>query len=462
MIRPRSIFIVAAALTLGVCGFAGAQTPLTSPSVVIFRVFLKDGRALASYGEYAHVGDRLIFTVPVGDIGIASLPLISLPVSSVDLERTEKYTESVRAAQFSAARGPQEYDALTTEVSKAVDGISHTQDAAVRLAMAEDGRAKLVTWAAQSHGYRSKDVQQLTQMLDEIIQQLRASAGGAQFSLALVAGTPDANSEPLLPPPSLRESIELALEAASAADSGVDRISVLRAALRATNTLFSGPAPGDANLNARIERTLAEETAAEHAYSNLLNATETQAVTAVRKGDVRTIRTLQRQLIERDQALGSRRPNEIADALAMLDDRLKAAQVQRLALDHWDAVHDSIEAYRRRAVDALNDVAAITPLLDNIRDMAGTEASRLSAAERKLTNLSVTFGQLTPPVDVRLAHTLISTAVQLARQACSLRRRAVVVNDIALARDASAAAAGSQLLLLRAREELAARTRPPQ
>ena len=46
---------------------AVARTPLQEPSTV-YRVFLTNGQALPSYGEAANVGDRLVFTLLIGDL----------------------------------------------------------------------------------------------------------------------------------------------------------------------------------------------------------------------------------------------------------------------------------------------------------------------------------------------------------------------------------------------------------
>ena len=72
-------------------------------SGVLYRVFLKDGRALPSYGEYTQVEDRLIFVLPVGDASKSvELQLMSVPMSAVDLERTSRYAEATRARRYAS------------------------------------------------------------------------------------------------------------------------------------------------------------------------------------------------------------------------------------------------------------------------------------------------------------------------------------------------------------------------
>ena len=72
----------------------------------MFRVFLTDGQAVPSFGESAVVGDRVIFTMIVGDGSIrTTMQLVSLPVAAVDLFRTARYAESMRAARYAATHG---------------------------------------------------------------------------------------------------------------------------------------------------------------------------------------------------------------------------------------------------------------------------------------------------------------------------------------------------------------------
>src|SRR5258708_36151650 len=86
-----------------------------------FRVFLNDGHALPSYGEYALVGDRIVFVLPIGDPQVkVELQLMSLPVSSIDLPRTSRYADAMRARSYASSRGPAEYSAVAAEVSLAL------------------------------------------------------------------------------------------------------------------------------------------------------------------------------------------------------------------------------------------------------------------------------------------------------------------------------------------------------
>ena len=116
--------LVLAALVLAGASSAGAET--VAP---VFRVFLKDGTALVSWGEYAHVGDQLVLTLPVGAGARRTYEFVSLPVSSVDMAKTERYAEAVRAAQFASTRGGAEYAALRDRLAKQLAAIPLLPDA---------------------------------------------------------------------------------------------------------------------------------------------------------------------------------------------------------------------------------------------------------------------------------------------------------------------------------------------
>src|SRR4051794_28065931 len=62
----------------------------------LFRVFLKDGTSLVSYGEMARVEDRVVFSMPTSPSDAApQLQLINIPSETVDWPSTLNYAESV-------------------------------------------------------------------------------------------------------------------------------------------------------------------------------------------------------------------------------------------------------------------------------------------------------------------------------------------------------------------------------
>ena len=168
----------------------------------MFRVFLNDGQAIPAFGESAVVGDRVIFTLVVGDGGAkTAMQLVSLPVSTVDVARTARYAESMRAARYAATRGEADYAAMTAEVERSVAQLTKIEDPKRRLELAEEAKRRLLTWSQEHYSYRADDVQKLAGMFDEVIAELRVAAGESRFSFDLVAGSAAAQFEPLLPVP---------------------------------------------------------------------------------------------------------------------------------------------------------------------------------------------------------------------------------------------------------------------
>jgi hypothetical protein len=187
-VKPVRAHLIALAIAL-VGAIPAAQSPAVDASAV-FRVFLKDGQALPSYGESAQVGDRVVFMLIIGAANAApATQLISLPAASVDVDRTRRYADAIRLKLYAATRGEVDYAAMTQEVQRALAELTAITDPKKRLATAEAARKRLLDWAASTYGYRAADIQELVRLFDEVILELRAAAGETQFALDLRAGT---------------------------------------------------------------------------------------------------------------------------------------------------------------------------------------------------------------------------------------------------------------------------------
>jgi hypothetical protein len=188
------------------------------------RIFLQDGTALVSYGEYARLADRVVFSVPVGAIGPSpQLQLVSIADSAVDWRRTEEYAEAVRARRYAETRGEDEFAILSNHVAMALNEVAHTTDPARRLAMAQEARGNLAEWPKRNYGYRAADVTQLLWLFDDVISQMREKAGQTSFDLNLYATTAPPSTGDLLPDPDAPASFEHAMTAARvAADRTTD------------------------------------------------------------------------------------------------------------------------------------------------------------------------------------------------------------------------------------------------
>jgi hypothetical protein len=130
---------------------------------------------LSSYGEWARLEDRVIFSMPTQlTREPVELHLVTIPAQKVDWPRTEQYAESVRAAAYAATRGDADFGAISSEVAKVLNDVARIGDPASRLKTAERARQKLAEWPAGHYGYRNNEVRDALGVLDEVIAQLRA------------------------------------------------------------------------------------------------------------------------------------------------------------------------------------------------------------------------------------------------------------------------------------------------
>jgi hypothetical protein len=422
------------------------------------RVFLKDGQTLPSFGETAQVADRLVFTLVIGDLGNSpQYQLVSLPVALVDVEKTSRYGETVRAARYAATRGEADYSAMTADVSRALEDLAKTQDPKAKLLIAERARQRLVEWSKSSYGYRAADAQELTNLFDQVIAELRAAAGESKFSVDLSMGPTAPPREPLIAPPTVRESMQAALTAAAVTDDAAEREGVLSAALIATEKTT-----GLDDVRAEVSRKLAEERAADAAYASLAADVLAKADVAVSRGDVRALLSLQQTVQAKDAELGSRRPNELDSLLKSLEGKLDLARSKRLSLDHYAMMRGPMLAYERRARPALSALDGLKPIFEAIRDMTGPGFEWLVRADGRLKALVPMMKEMDVPADLSDVHATLTSAITMAAEACARRKLAVAANDMPLAREASAAAAGALMLAAQGRQELLARLYPPK
>ena len=188
-------------------------TPAAASDVILYRVFLLDGTTAVSYGEFARTARTVVFSMPLGgldDRRRRSCSWSACRNRSVDWPRTEAYAEAARARRFVDTRGEAEFSRLSDAVAGTLNQIAFTEDPARRLAMADRARRMLADWPARNYGYRAADVAQLAALLDEVVSELRVAAGQSRFDLSLVASPAPPPSVPLLPPPTLRDSVEQA------------------------------------------------------------------------------------------------------------------------------------------------------------------------------------------------------------------------------------------------------------
>ncbi|MFN8061247.1 MAG: hypothetical protein U0Q12_18955 [Vicinamibacterales bacterium] len=462
------VLLATIVLTISSANPLAAQPSTTTPTAAdtrLYRVFLQDGSSITSFGEYARVGGRIVFSLPVGDLSaeMPSLQLVSLPDDRIDWARTDAYAESVRAARYAATRGDEEYAQLTNEVATVLNDIATATDPASRLSIAEQLRPQIARWPRDHYGHRSDDVQQVLALLDDIIADLKAQNGQQQFDLALVGGIAASEPRPaLLATPTLREAIEQALVVARATDSPDDR----QALLASTATLLARhgeelPESWVRPLQQEVALESAREQRLDQAYRALASRALASATRQAARANVKGVQKVLDLVGSSDETLRTSRPQLIESLMDALRARLEAAQRLRLARDQWRLRLEGLHTYEASVHATLATLTRAKPQFEDIRAMAGPEPVALRNLERRLESVTKAIRTVTAPADVESPHAMVVSATQLAATAVRLRLAAIDTKDLAAARDASAAAAGAMMLLDRAKGEIAKALQPP-
>jgi hypothetical protein len=442
---------------------AGIVRP-SAAEALLYRIFLQDGSSLVSYGDFARVADRVVFSIPIGRLDTSSplLHLVSVSEASVDWERTDRYAEATRARHYAVTQGQADFDALSNDVARALHGVATEKDPTRRLTMATEARRMLAAWPKDHHGYRASDVAQLSAMLDEALGDLREAAGLSRYDLALVAtATALPPDVPELPVPTLRESIEQALTAATIAPDPTERVSLLQSIVAELERTDSDSTAWSSALRARASSVLSRETKLDKQYRDLVTRTVTSAEERLRRADVAGIEKLVQGVLKADDRLGRQRPQTTAALLATLDSRLDAARRFRLARDAWAVRRDSLMAYQKRVRPALERLRKSSAGLEEIRRLSGPSPDALTPLAARVTDAWRQVKLIQAPAEAEAVHNLIVNALHLAIRAAASRRLAVTGSDMNTAWEASAAAAGALLMLERAQEDLRKLTTPP-
>src|SRR6476620_3778418 len=150
----------------------------------LFRIFLTDGSDVVSYGEYARVGDDVIFSMAVGQAGDEPrLQLVTLPALKVDWKRTERYSDAARADHYASTRGDEDFAQLSDEVARVLNDIALTTDRPRALALAQQAHDVLAKWPQEHYHYRESEVRDILAIIDSAIAGLRGEPV-SRFDLA--------------------------------------------------------------------------------------------------------------------------------------------------------------------------------------------------------------------------------------------------------------------------------------
>jgi hypothetical protein len=451
-------WLAAGMLHLGLVQAAAAD------DFALLRVFLTDGTALASYGEPARIGDRIVFSMPTAATPNPPLQLVNLPAATVNWERTARYTEATRAARYYETQAELDYAALSSRMTDALNQLMGTGDVDRRLAIAQNARKMLAAWPNDHYHYRLPEVRQMLSLLDEAIADLRAANGEESFAISLTAfSDPPTPAEPLAPAPTRKEAIEQLLAAASVTDITTDRTALLETALvsleRDRDAL---PADWVTTTKETARARFDEERAIDRAYRSMTTQIMSLADRHARAADVRSLTRLVDRVHTSNRTLGERRPDTVNALIAAVELKLDAARRLQLARDRWALRQADFRKYREAIDGSLSLFASLTSSLEGIKLLAGSSPSSLDALQGAVSEILRRTSSIAPPEEFRSVHGLLVSAVQMAGSAARIRYEATLAGDIARAWDASSAAAGALMLGGRAREEMQTLLRPPQ
>jgi hypothetical protein len=433
----------------------GIPSPAHAASATLFRIFLLDGTDLASYGEYARVGDEVVFSMPVG--GAPDQPrlhLVTLAADKIDWVRTERYRDTARAAQYAETRGEDDFLQLSNEVARVLNDIALSPDRVRALALAQQARDVLAAWPQTHFRYKEAEVREILAIVEAAIAQLRGQPATG-FELALVAPTVQEIREPLLAPPSPRAQIDRLLIIAPLAQRAADRVALLQAALALLTEHEAALVPTEAtSLRATIEGQLRREADVDRRYSQLsqqLLANARKAAASARASEVERVLA---RITTDDARLGHQRPETIDALRAAVRERLDAARQLRLLRDQWLVRRAAYQEYQSKVATQMLQLVKARPQLEAIRKLEGPAPDRLFTVKGRLSGGAARLERMKVPPELQPAHDLLVSASRFAENAINGRNAAITSGDMSTAWTASSSAAGALMLLSRAQDEI--------
>lgn len=430
----------------------------------LFRLFLTDGTNLVSFGEYARVADKVVFSMPVGGtIDQPRLYLVTLPANRVDWARTDRYAESARLRRFADTRGQEEFVRLTNDVARVLNEIAQTTDRSQALAHAEAARQALVGWTRTHYGYGEQDVREIVAVLDESIANLRAALGVTSFDLAPVPDPAPASTEPLLGMPGAREQLDQVFHVAAMVDRPADRVALLQSALLLIREAGAAVPTADAErLRQSAEAQIHEEQLVDASYAQLSRRLMSSATEAASHARPRDVERVLGQLPLEDAKLGGRRPEAVDALRTSLQQELENARRLRLAEDQWTMRRSLYRDYERAIEPQLAQLVKIQPALESIRRLEGPSPQSVLSLRKQLAGGAVRLSRVQTPQELRPVHDLIVGAWRFAESAVNRQYDAIQSGNVATAREASSAAASAISLFGRAQQEIQTLLEPPR
>jgi hypothetical protein len=428
----------------------------------LLRLFLADGTALVSYGEFARLDDRVIFSMPVG--GTSEQPrlqVVTIPAGAVDWARTDRYSASARYQHYASTRGEGDFSRLSGEVARVLNEIALTTEPRRALEIAEKARQTLADWPQAHYGYRQRDVREIVGLLDEAITDLRAAAGIGAFELSFVAMAADVPLEPVLGMPPSRDIVMQLLAVAKLAERSAERIALLQSALTVINEAAASIADG-ARLRETVNAQIRFELRVDDEYARLSKKWLQTAAKASALARVRDLEAVLARIAREDRKLGGRRPDVVQALNASVTAHLETARRLRLLRDQWQLRRAVYREYDRSVSANVLQLVKAQPALEAIKRLDGPSLSALANLRIRLQGGAVRLQRVSVPDEVRSAHDMLIGAWQFADTAVRVRQDAIGSGDMSAAWRASSAAAGALMMLTRLQTELRTLLEPPQ
>jgi hypothetical protein len=447
------------------CLLLGGLTASAADDATMFRVFLKDGRSLVSYGEVARVESRVVFSMPLSTGAKPALRLVDIPADQVDWDRTERYAATARSGRYLETQAEIDYTALSNQITQTLNAVGETTDTTRRLELVQQARRALADWPVNHYNYREADIRQLLTLLDQAIADLRLSAGNAaRFDFNLVAvSSPPPVVEPLMPEPTEREVIEQTVIAAHFAQSTAERVSLLTVASKElARTDIDLPVEWATETRTAVRGEIATEARIDRNYQALTRRMTSLADFRARNADVLGVERVLTRIARRDAFLGGVRPETVNALVATVEEKLDAARRLRLARDRWELRAPDYATYRAAISRPLDIFAQLRPALEDIKSLAGSSPSTLERLDRLVAWILKRASEISPPEELTGAHAVFVSAVHMAENASIIRREATLASSVERAWDASSAAAGALMLGTRAQSDMRAVLRRPQ
>jgi hypothetical protein len=445
--------------------FCAAVADATAASdATLFRVFLSDGTSLVSFGEFARLDDRVVFSMPVG--GSPEQPrlhVVSIPTNAIDWARTERYAGSARFQQYANTRGEEDFGQLSGDVARVLNEVALTTDPARALQIAEHARKTMADWPRDHYGYRQREVREIVSLLDEAISELRVRAGVGTFDLSFVAMAADVELEPLLGMPDAADMLQQILTAARLASHPTERVSLLQSALALLNEAPAVIPPADVELyRSALGTQIREELLVDEQYARLSKRLLAAAVRGAERARVRDVESVLVRIPSEDARLGGKRPDVVQALNTSVQMHLEDARRLRLLRDQWTLRRALYQDYQREVGSQIVQLVKAQPSLDAIKRLDGPAPDTLERLAAQLDGGVDRLQRIQAPGDLRAAHDLLSTAWRFAEQAVARRRTAIVYGNMNSAWEASSAAAGALMMIARAQAEIRTLLEPPR